>query len=126
MAVVLAVSATYLGAYLIAYVIKERQSVLYLFGDFFAFWSESRFIADHDPRQLYDATTLAEYQRELRGGSVGSGYPFPYPPPYLLLIWPLRFLPYVPAFALWMACTISLYVFGVLGTRRRFFSVSAC
>ena len=121
-AAVLVASAAYAVAYAIACFSKESQGVLYLFGDFFAFWSESRFLSAHDPAQLYDAHALAAYQRELRSGSAGSGYPFPYPPPYLLAIWPLRFLPYVPAFAAWMACSVSVYLFGVLGARWRSYS----
>ncbi len=117
----LAASVVYFAAYLVVYFVKHKQGALYLFGDFFAFWSESQFVVDHDPRQLYNAPVLAEYQRALRGDVDGNGYPFPYPPPYLLLIWPLRFLPYVPAFALWMASTMGIYLFAVLGARWRSF-----
>ena len=115
--VILAASVLYVVAYLIAYFRGQTQGPLFLFGDFYAFWSESRFVAEHDPRQLYDAGSLAEFQRALRGDLTSSGYPFPYPPPYLLLIWPLGFLPYVLAFAVWMVFTVGLYVVAVLGRR---------
>jgi hypothetical protein len=63
------------------------------FGDFYAFWSFARFVAENPPAAIYDAPTLQTFQQAL-DPRFHAFYPCPYPPIFLLLLRPLAALPY--------------------------------
>jgi len=79
--------------------------------DFFGLWSFARFARSHAPAALYDPVLLNQYQAGLDTG-FHKFYPFPYPPDFLLLIWPLGALPYGEAWLLWTG--FSALLFGVV------------
>jgi len=85
-----------------------------LYPDFFGFWSFARFIRTHPPEQLYDNPALMEFQADIAPGFTGT-YPFLYPPPILLLLWPFGFLPYAIARAAWIALSLASGLFAVGG-----------
>jgi hypothetical protein len=83
-------------------------------GDFFALWSAARFAATHGAVAVYDSARLRAAQLAL-GMAASSDYPFPYPPFFLLLLWPLSRLSYLPAYGLAIGGTLALYVWAAVG-----------
>lgn len=79
------------------------------FGDFYAFWSFARFVADNPPAAIYDAHTLQAFQQAL-DPRFHAFYPCPYPPIFLLLLRPLAALPYVWAYIAWIGVTFGCYL----------------
>lgn len=68
--------------------------------DFLSFWTAGQAAWDANPARFYD---FATYQAEI-APLVGSDYPgqvWSYPPSIMLLAWPLKFVPYFVALALW-------------------------
>ena len=98
--------------YLAVYVSRPHHGSDRLFGDFFAFWSFARFAHAMPAKQIYDLATLQDFQKSLAGGLDGF-YPFPYPPIFLLYLWPLGWLGYLPAFGLWITTTFGAYLAAV-------------
>ncbi len=96
------------------------QSIRYLaangpvYPDFFGFWSFARFIRAHPAAQLYDNPALMAFQADIAPGFTGT-YPFLYPPPVLLLLWPFGYLPYAVARAVWIALSLASGLFAVGG-----------
>lgn len=76
--------------------------------DFFGLWSFAQFIRSHPPSQLYQPLILNPYQQALDPG-FKHFYPFPYPPDFLLPLWPLGWLPYWPARLLWTLVSVTLF-----------------
>jgi len=75
--------------------------------DFVSFWSAGRLALQGDPAAAYD---IAVHRNVELGAAPGTGLmPFPYPPPFLLVV-TLVALPSFPfAFALWDVVTSALY-----------------
>lgn len=88
------------------------------YGDFLALWSYATALADHPPAELYNSSLLHGRQVALGLDPNGTN-PFPYPPTFMLLIWPLSLLPYDAAFAVWMAGTMALFVWSIWATCSR-------
>jgi hypothetical protein len=88
------------------------------YGDFLALWSYAAMLADHAPAELYNSGLLHIRQVAL-GMDVSGTNPFPYPPPFMLLIWPLSLLPYDAGFAIWMSSTIAAFIWAIWGTCSR-------
>jgi hypothetical protein len=87
------------------------------FNDFSALWSFGRFAAAGHGSEIYDADALHRFQLELTG--VDRVYPFPYPPFFLLLLWPVGMLAsYATAYLLWVAVTFGLYALASCGRAR--------
>ena len=90
----------------------------FAFGDFLAFWSYQEIARTHPVAELYDI--VATYQRQLAFGmDPDPKMPFPYPPSFLLLIWPLGLLPYSLGYILWLPGTLSLFVCTIFKTCSR-------
>ena len=87
-------------------------------GDFFGLWSCARFIFDHPAPQIYDSATLQAAQVAL-GMNPQTTYPFPYPPSFLLVLWPLGLLGYLAAYVVAIGVTLALFVWATVGTRWR-------
>lgn len=76
--------------------------------DFFGIWSFARFARGHAAAAIYQPTLLNQYQAALSPGFHGF-FPFPYPPDFLLLLWPLGGLPYGVARLLWTGLSAALF-----------------
>ena len=81
--------------------------------DYLSYWAAGKLAIAGDPAAAYDVDrhralefTVVEFKGLL---------PFPYPPPFLLLVTPFSLLPYVWGFAAWVAVTLAIYL---LATRR--------
>ena len=88
------------------------------FGDFIALWSYAKIVSLHPASEIYDFATLHARQVDL-GMNPAAENPFPYPPTFLLLLWPLGRLPYIVAYLVWMAGTLALFAWAVIGTCSR-------
>jgi hypothetical protein len=88
------------------------------FGDSFALWSFGRFLRDHAAITIYDPTALRLAQLAL-GMDPGAIYPFPYPPSFLLVVWPLGRLPGWLACAALVAVSLPLYLWATVGRNWR-------
>lgn len=86
--------------------------------DFFALWSYAKILAAHPATELYDLATLHARQVAL-GMEAGWQNPFPYPPTFLILIWPLSLLPYEAAYLVWTVGTLALFIWAVMRTCSR-------
>jgi len=85
------------------------------FGDFLALWSYPRIALTHPAIELYDAASLHARQSAL-GLDPAAELPFPYPPPTILLFWPLGLLPYQWAYAAWIVGTLALFLWALAAT----------
>jgi glycosyl transferase family 87 len=81
--------------------------------DFVAFWAAGRLAVEGKAVLAYDLS--AHHAMELTFTHLEGQMPFPYPPPFLLLVTPLGLLPFPYAFALWLFATGAFYL---LATRR--------
>jgi hypothetical protein len=88
------------------------------FGDSFALWSFGRFLGDHAASTIYDPMALRSAQLAL-GMDPGASYPFPYPPSFLLVVWPLGQLPGWLACAALVAVSLPLYLWATVGRNWR-------
>jgi hypothetical protein len=75
--------------------------------DFFSIWSFAKFALANRVPEIYDNSTLLDFQMDL--GAVPSERPYPYPPSFLLMILPLGFLSFPLAFATWNIFTFAIY-----------------
>lgn len=83
----------------------------YLLGtDFLSFWSASSLV--HHGVSPYDLAAHIDLQRQVYAPREGY-VAFFYPPPYLLYIWPLAWLGYFPALALWLGTTGAAFALAV-------------
>ena len=114
-AVVLGFFISYLLLYLFVTLTRTRP---YPFGDFFALWSYAKFAATHPAADIYDSAKLHAAQVAL-GMNPANENPFPYPPTFLLFLWPLGFLSYRLAYGLWVGTTLLFYLWATLQSRGR-------
>lgn len=88
------------------------------FGDFFALWSYAQIASTYSPSELYDLSVL--HARQVALGMVATAQnPFPYPPAFILLIWPLSFFPYELSYVLWITGTMALFMWAIMATCSR-------
>ncbi len=85
------------------------------FGDFLALWSYAKIAAVHPAADLYDLASLHIRQVEL-GMNPSAQNPFPYPPIFILLVWPLNLLPYDASYLAWMGETMAIFIWAVAAT----------
>ena len=99
----------------------------YPFGDFFAIWTYAKLAVAGRAADLYDAGRM--YAAEVALGlptaevlgvapSTLAPFPFAYPPTFLIMLWPLGLLGYLPAFAAWIGVTMPLYAWAICRGRR--------
>jgi Glycosyltransferase family 87 len=88
------------------------------FGDSFALWSFGRFLGDHPAVTIYDRVALRSAQLAL-GMDPGASYPFPYPPSFLLVVWPLGQLPGWLAWFALVGASLPLYLWATIGAHWR-------
>lgn len=94
-------------AMLTGYMIEVRHGARFG-GDFMVFWQAAQKVAQHNINELYDPHTLTVV---LFGAQTPQNLavPFVYPPPMALLLWPLGYLDYNTAAALWTILPILLF-----------------
>lgn len=88
------------------------------FGDFFALWSYAKIAYDHPVAELYDFAALHARQVAL-GMDPAAQNPFPYPPTFMILLWPLGQLPYEAAYLVWIGGSMALFVWALIATCSR-------
>ncbi|WP_315812555.1 glycosyltransferase family 87 protein [Bradyrhizobium sp. SZCCHNR2028] len=101
----------YNGAYLVSWWLSSPQPA---FGDFFGLWSFGKFAALFGA-DVYDPIALARYQQTLDPALSGGGFPYPYPPTFLLALIPLGMLALPAAYVCWISVTFALYGLATLG-----------
>lgn len=79
--------------------------------DFLSFWAAAKLALVGTPAAAYDIEAHKAVQDLI--AAEDSLMPFPYPPPFLLLVLPIGLLPYVVATPLWIAGTFGVYVAAV-------------
>ena len=104
-----ALFGAYFGLYGAATLMQSGPS---RFGDFFAIWSYGQVLAAHPAAELYDPAALVARQVAL-GMPATQSNPFPYPPSFLPVVWPLGWLLYTPAYVAFMGATFALYLLAV-------------
>ncbi|MGJ5041961.1 MULTISPECIES: glycosyltransferase family 87 protein [unclassified Bradyrhizobium] len=109
--ILLVAMALYNGAYLVGWALSSPQPA---FGDFFGLWSFGRFAA-LSGAGIYDPVALARYQQTLDPTLGGGGFPYPYPPTFLLVLIPLGMLALPVAYVCWISVTFALYGLATLG-----------
>ena len=75
--------------------------------DFLSFWAAGRMIADGAGAQIYDIEAHRAVEQSVAAGGI---LPFPYPPPFALLLAPFGMLPVGSGFTAWVALTGLFYV----------------
>jgi hypothetical protein len=80
--------------------------------DFAWFWVSGTFAASSDPARAYDYSAFSAARTILGGpdGCIFLDNHFVYPPTWLFYTYPLGFLPYPTAFAVWMVATLLVYL----------------
>ncbi len=90
--------------------------------DFFGLWSYARLVLVHPAAWLYDPAWLHGAQLAM-GMRPGDEMPFPYPPTFLLLVWPIGLLAFGPAYVAWIGGSLCLCLaatcLGARGTAAR-------
>lgn len=76
--------------------------------DFLSFWAAGKMVANGAGAQIYDIEMHHAVERAVVA-SVGL-LPFPYPPPFALLVAPFGAFPFGIAFTAWVSLTGALYV----------------
>lgn len=87
--------------------------------DFAAFWSSARVVVAGHAAQAYDWRALEAVLERASGEAIPKGLPVYYPPPFLLMIAPLGWLPYGVAFAVWVAGGLVAFTAAVRLASRR-------
>jgi hypothetical protein len=73
--------------------------------DFLCFYSAAKLALAGQAPSAWDFDVLLPVQREIFTAYAGYGWPWFYPPPFLLLVAPLALLPYVAALAVFLGVT---------------------
>lgn len=97
-------AALSLTVILTALLANARQPYLM---DFASFWAAARLAVSGAATQAYDVA--AHHQVQLQALPIDTMLPFAYPPPYLLAITPLGWLPYPLASPVWVCATLLLF-----------------
>jgi len=105
----------YNGLYLVSWWLSSPQPA---FGDFFALWSFGKF-AGVSGAGIYDPFALCDYQQRLDPTLGGAGFPYPYPPTFLLALLPLSMMALPVAYGCWISLTFALYALATLGQHWR-------
>jgi hypothetical protein len=77
--------------------------------DFIAFWSAARLAVEGRPAAAYDPSAIAAMHRVAVPALQNTVLPWHYPPNFLLVVFPLGFLPYLPALGAFLAATVALW-----------------
>jgi hypothetical protein len=83
------------------------------FTDYLSYWAAGKLALGGDPSAAYDV--VKHRAMEFTVTHIPGLLPFPYPPPFLMIVTPFSLLPYHWGFAAWILVTAIIYV---AGTRR--------
>jgi len=72
-------------------------------GDFVCYWAAAHFAAAGNATLAYNPTAIASLEHTQLAFTSNAGFPFFYPPSFLLLLLPLGILPYLPALLSFLA-----------------------
>ena len=97
-----------------SYVYRSLWSDDIWFSDFFGLWSYAKFVIENPFSEIYDNTTLLDFQMDL-GACPKCLLPYAYPPFFLFLSLPLGILSYYIAFLFWSFGTFLLYFIASFG-----------
>jgi hypothetical protein len=90
-------------------VTKELVNRNIWFNDFFGIWAFAKFTAAHHAVNIYDDPDMMYFQMDLGEDPVGW-FRYVYPPSFLLLIYPLKFLSYYLAYLAWVSLSFAAYI----------------
>lgn len=76
--------------------------------DFVSYWAAAILTLQGAPAAAYDIA--AHHAVQQQAGAFGATMPFPYPPPFLLIVLPFGLLPYGAAAIAWVVATLAAYV----------------
>jgi glycosyl transferase family 87 len=100
-----AIAVVFVVAALAAVALARSASIV---ADFLSFWAAGHLTAGGQPAWAYD---LARHHAlEAQAVSRVGILPFPYPPPFLLVVVPFGLLPFWIALAAWIAISAALYL----------------
>ncbi|HET6942710.1 MAG TPA: glycosyltransferase family 87 protein [Sphingomicrobium sp.] len=77
--------------------------------DYLSYWAAGKLTLAGDPAAAYDPAKHRAV--EFTVTTFDKFMPFPYPPPFLLLVTPFSLLPYIWSFAAWVGLTLAIYLF---------------
>jgi alpha-1,2-mannosyltransferase len=86
-----------------------RNLVVANFTDYVSFWAAGKLALQGSPADAYDFAV--HRAAELTVVQVRGAMPFPYPPPFLLLVTPFSLVPYLWGFAGWVVVTGAFYAY---------------
>jgi hypothetical protein len=86
--------------------------------DFLTVWMNGRSLLGFGPAAWLDPAVYNAALRVMLGSGLNESFWF-FPPHFILLTWPLGLLPYLPAYALWCALGIALYLLASAAVIRR-------
>ncbi len=87
--------------------------------DFINYWIGGKLAVAGEHSLLFDPARYYEYLKSLYGADYQI-HAWSYPPTYLLFVWPLGFLDYLPAMVLFLAGSFALYMFAAHVFMRRY------
>lgn len=99
------------AASIFAFAVVLSTCVYYLYGpdvDFVSFWAAGRLAIGGHPSLAYDIHAHRAVEESV--AHMGGLMPFPYPPPFLLLVSAFAWLPYCLSYLLWILATAGLYL----------------
>jgi alpha-1,2-mannosyltransferase len=77
--------------------------------DFLGFWTAASLVKNGHPDWAYSLSKMHAVEKMIIGPTV-PGMPWLYPPTFLLVVWPLAYIPYPLAIILWIAITMLAFV----------------
>ena len=104
-------SAAFAVSSFLAFVVALSACVYYLYApevDFVSFWAAGRLALGGHSAAAYDIQTHRAMEQSV--AHMGGLMPFPYPPPFLLLVSVFAWLPYSIAYLAWILPTSGLYL----------------
>jgi len=118
--IILLVAPTCLAVF--GLVLRQRSSHRVPDVDFVYFYAMGRMFDKYPAGQLYDYELQKRVCTDIRPMDAGGVYgPNPYSPFVGILFRPFALLPFLPAFALWIGLSFSLYLAGLALVARQFF-----
>ena len=96
-----------IGIWDLRYFVLNDPKAPILAWDFEVFWSAARVTLEHGAAAVFSPQMLVAVESTV--SRLHNAAPWPYPPPFLLLIIPFGLLPYSIAFALFAAAGIAIY-----------------
>jgi alpha-1,2-mannosyltransferase len=109
--VVTVAPAFLIAAYVVKWIVQLIAGHQVMGGDFRYYWATASLVRAGHASNAYDFQKFQEFLQS----TIGSPFPVAwfYPPTFLLVLFPLSFLPYPVAFVVWIATTLGALCFVV-------------